>query len=1302
MAKLKFDYAAALKDGATKSEIAKHLSKRTNFDYNTAIREGITDEEIIDHLVEIPAVSRIQEDSWTDTLIKAGGQLAVSTINAFSSLRDLPVDAGVGTIYRHGTDEMKRAVEKSGLAQRFQEGREVRGLYEEKISDLQPDVEYGTPKYYASETAKTVGQYAGYTLPAIVAGVPAVGLSAMATQAGLEGYREQVKAGKSPLQGLAVGLAKGASAYLTEKIPLKIATGKGPILKKMAAMLVAEPLTEEIDAAVGLAIDKMTISPDMTWADVARTLKDTGIITVLAGPLQAGITAKVASARQKQIDKRVNNIKNIELQELDKAVKNVQARGEEVTPRDFIETAQIQAEVSPETAERTVEAAPVAMQIQEDIKAPQELLPAKTSEMLVEEAELEDQVSLEEETEIVKEEEKKKQRAFAKDKENIVRDDWRTMILKDGTEIYQEGKTKFSQWFDEMRKRYGDQVLPFERDVYNAIKGAEATKDRIRKRLQRRDVYLKRQINQTIGGLRVNRLLTMTTEQLLKLKLKAERRAAQRAFLEGARAKAEKLKAAERAKKIISTMVSNIKKASAAKMDIKYKKMIRSIVNGFDLKKRTSRTLARRESMRKFVEAEREAGRDVDIPQEQLEMLEKVSLNNISYDELRQIHDIIMKLSHQGKLKNKMLRSRDKRKLDTIKKDAVDTITEGEGLVNDPTVSTQFGDIKSKYARLKKKFSKTSKYVAMHLRPERILNMLDGWKNGPMTRNVFDPLLQSKAQEMAAIDQKEAMFKDIFGDMISQKYASEKYDIGRLRGVSKDFMLFVYANSFNRANRNHLYGSGINDQDIDNITQALTDREKGAVQDLFEYYDKVQHPELAKVWGEMKGEILGKERNYFPIMNLDKISSLNALEIELARRSAARKPGFNRGFTKARVKSTKGFNKFSFFETLYKNMENVEHYKAFAPSIKDATSVLYDSNIKAAIKQKYGDAIYEQLTQWVKDVAYGNGGKQVNDVMSTVSRFLRQNYAVSVLGFNLVTMAKQPASFIQGAGMIGPANAVGGLMEFMKRPLSLIKEVDSKSIFMKKRGMQQERELAEMARGRGAIGQLGAKKVYQKLREASMAPILAADKITTTALWYGAYQKSLAEGTSDIDAQSYANEVIRKTQPTGSDLNLAGVFRGPEYQKLYTMFKNQLNQNFNLVYELYKKFGKQDKSWGNVRKFIEGNIMYALLPSMLIGLIGRKSLPDEPEDYAKDMLNQVGGGMLFIGPLMQDYATYSPLSNIEKEVSAYKKSKKPETKLKHAVRGISHITGVPYIGIERAITRKPFGSRRRATRLYTP
>ncbi len=661
-------------------------------------------------------------------------------------------------------------------------------------------------------------------------------------------------------------------------------------------------------------------------------------------------------------------------------------------------------------------------------------------------------------------------------------------------------------------------------------------------------------------------------------------------------------------------------------LPIQYKDQIEAIKAKIDPRQQSLGTKQKIESLRVFVKRMEEEGEDINIPEYKLDLLEKTSLDELDNSELEALKESIEQLYHQGRIYNKLFTLQKNQTFEEVTKNTVSDILKGKELSEDSAFVKAIREHNKSFT--KAKLETIRNFIYANLRPELMINML----GKVPTEIIFKPLVKADTSEITEGEKHTLkLWESQKAINIPQAYI-KKVTIGKYKDITKNNALFIYANSRNEGQLAHLYASGITEEDIQDFTNFLSPDERQAVENLWEYYNSEQWPRLDEVYSKINGAHLGKEESYFPIMNLENVaeSYSKELESEMMKRFHLKQAGVTKGFTKGRVASQKAFSNFDYFGTIIKNHEQVEHYIAFAETVRDTNKILRNPDIRAAIIQKYGKEYLKILDTWLKDVAYG-GDRAINNMLDKFASFLTQNYVTSVLGYNVLSASKSLVSFLTGVDQIGPAEVTWALGKYMQHPVKLTQFVYSKSDMMKHRDFTQEKEFKNILAGREAF--LGQAKMWQKFKEWSSVPMMISDKITVIPLWYAAYKNVLDKGNILTDpnleqkAIEEADRVIRRTQPMGRALHLPETFRGGAFQRAYTLFTNQLNQNFNREYEQTSAFlDKKIKA----SEWLRTQLTLVVLSGLLIGFISRKRFPT-PKEMIYDSISQLSGGVFLIG-----------------------------------------------------------------------
>jgi hypothetical protein len=754
-----------------------------------------------------------------------------------------------------------------------------------------------------------------------------------------------------------------------------------------------------------------------------------------------------------------------------------------------------------------------------------------------------------------------------------------------------------------------------------------------------------------------------------------------------ARAKADK-----NIREHIKKRMKFIKGAVTKDMPLEFKDLIEEIKTGIQFDKvRLINILKRTKDRAKL-------GVDVQL-KEKISDLEKINPANMTVDELDEVFDVIQQLVHTGSMAGKFIKIQNQKSLSESVLEGVKTINKSN-VVDLPPIDRH---LKDQWAKKPKEVKE--KFIAEHRRPEAIFEQLDGFVQGANYNTGFKPMVKADASYLRGLEARVSELSEIY-EKIDISKASGKKEVVKGFNVrlTRDNMMFIAANARHPQNKAHLIASGVSEEMIANVIQKLTPSEVKAIDRSFQYLAELW-PELDKVYSNIKGVHLRKvKEDYFPIMNVENVGDLEAIEMNISMLNDYIATGVPQNFAKDRAPiSEKAFTRYSFFENMYRYTRQTEYYKAFAETVRDVSLYMKHPLISKSIRRNLGESIYSVLTSWLDDVARGSE-KRSHKFLDNISMGLRTNFVVSVLGANLSTVTKQHVSFVQGMGVIGEKAAMDGLIEFIFKmgPNKAIAFVNGKSTQMKNRAFSQERELQEMMRGRGVAKIFGQgflkspdfKKFRQVVREGSMVPILLADRATVTSLWIGAYKKRMSETLGNEQAsRDWADSIIRRTQPQSGLIHLPSIFKEGPFIKLLTVFRNQPNQNWNLIYDTFIEFGGNPKDQAAFFKFSRSTWYYLMFGSLLFGFVSRKRLPKSIGEIASDLVQQTVGGLVLLSDVVNKvkypWGSSGLLDGVYDDASRLFTSKRGPTKAKYLGRLIGKLKGIPgYTSIERLFIRE--------------
>jgi len=675
----------------------------------------------------------------------------------------------------------------------------------------------------------------------------------------------------------------------------------------------------------------------------------------------------------------------------------------------------------------------------------------------------------------------------------------------------------------------------------------------------------------------------------------------------------------------------------------------------------TSTTAAKQaEAERMLTDYANDPNRDVpaDI-QKAFDLLARNNIREMTNDELAQVLADIKQIKNdpEGRLKHEVAKADFDHAVDMLAVQVVPTIKKGE---KEPSVAMRqmkyFNDEEQNRLDRKSKLRNPKEFFWAQMRSENILEWMNGWSRGDFLKMTFDKIKDATEQESKLFRKDLKTFQRIHDGVEMAKGIVDptvhiKVEISDAAGNSElferditlDQAMFIYAHSQNPNSYRHLVGKfeeggkGIHPLVIEDVIDKLSQDHKDMVDEMIDYYDTVVYDRLNEAFRKQHGIDMPKENRYFPIMRLSTDRAENEVVMDMLMRNSSRGTGLEKGQTKTRVKSSAPFENMSYFETIIKSLRTSNHLSTFWVPVQEVSAVLNHPEIKNAMVERNPMAAKE-VHAWLRRNSYGRISQPGGSVAS-LAEAMRLSYVPAVLAGNIMTMMKQGTSLAMGMDVLEnrSKSMPVAIAKWMKNPRAMTREINGKSTFMADRRDSFQREFQEMAEKRflqQILGTYGAKDITKEKLDAfkqfAMEGIKSIDSVTVNLLWHARYSEVLQKGGTEKEAIDRADELIRKTQPVGGVLNLPTSFTGNAFERMYTMFMNQPNQNLQRTFEMFSRWGEEKTSRNMSKVFWR-----AALPSAIFYTMSNAGqLPiDDPEGWLKELIRQMIGGVPIYGQL---------------------------------------------------------------------
>lgn len=572
------------------------------------------------------------------------------------------------------------------------------------------------------------------------------------------------------------------------------------------------------------------------------------------------------------------------------------------------------------------------------------------------------------------------------------------------------------------------------------------------------------------------------------------------------------------------------------------------------------------------------------------------------------------------------------------------------------------------------------------LKAETFLRRLDGGKNGPAVRYIYEPINKATqkfneykeksmyrlARDVKAVYSKKQLF-DVRNDHL--------YSVGELRNVTKEQIIMLALNWGTEKNRQRaLETIQSNEVEMERAFQEyMTDKDWEFVIRTWEHINSF-YEERSKVQEELYGNPLKKEKGvtftiggreiegqYFPIVYNPKVSAkVSDFQTEdIAKTMIASNAIFGTGMgaTKSRLDVVKGKSLMLDFDVIPNAITEAINHVTMRKAVTDVNKLVGNSRFQEYIVDKFGMETYQFLRTWVRD-----NWKDEASQVSTIGRLLMtlKKRTTEAVMIGRVSVALQNALNIPVAMYrIGVGNTLKAISDAgvgfygvgMDKYNATRDFVLSQSIFMRERVQTLDKDLKQglSIEGKGLrIGDtnVGGYKVEQlasirdDINQMGFRLLTETDFALSIPVWKFAYDNKVLELQSvegvtpefvEQEAISAGDRAVRDIFGSGDTKDSAGIQRSRDaWVQLFVPFYSYANTLYNILAEGY--YGLKDqRNYGQFVRMIWGTIV---IPAL--GMMAYKAMTngddDNPEDLVKSFVEELASQSIMGVPLVRDVA----------------------------------------------------------------
>jgi len=708
----------------------------------------------------------------------------------------------------------------------------------------------------------------------------------------------------------------------------------------------------------------------------------------------------------------------------------------------------------------------------------------------------------------------------------------------------------------------------------------------------------------------------------------------------------------------LSRFNDNAVRARIGKAGGEYLNQIDALLEPNEFRNVSLKKLDKRKSLLAWVKEQQDQGELIDIPQSLLDEAKQKNFKEMTFQELKDLNEMVRQIEHLSKLQNKLLSAQFKRDYAETKREILGSLAANNDLTA-PPLDRNPGIM----AKLK---SNILKGVASHTRMEFLFKWLDGFKDlGPLWRNLFKPLADAEnAENLMQAEYIKTMrdnLKPYTQDEIAEWSTKKIYIESINENLTKAQILSIALNMGNAYNKGALMdGEHWSEAQVNDIVSNLELRDQEflnktwAMLETFWPAIAAQEKELRGLVPEKvpadpfkirskNGEVLELTGGYYPISfdekRSAKASDRNAQAIE--------QQLFGGNWTRAMTKKGHTIERVGTggqplkldLNVLMNHISSVAHDLTHRKAVIDVGRLLNDPQIRSAIEVAAGKEMYQELRPWLKYVA---NDRLVNeaDRYSAILAKARGGVTVAFLGYKFVSALIQTTGYVVTVKEIGSEYSLKAMRDvYGSFSPAKVKEqwqfAADRSPLMKFRLTNFDRDVKEFARKNALsdvmdLGHLTKLNLQmQPVKDSFLYMIGAMDLAVSLPTWMGAYAKAMdghiqnIEMGNEKDAIDYADSIVRRSQAAGGAKDLAAVQKGSQAWKLFTMFYSYMS----LLFNQYEEATKQYLSDKNKLELLR-TISLVWFSQVVVEEIFRGNMPG-PDDDMDKWAKRFGTKMLF-------------------------------------------------------------------------
>ncbi len=588
-------------------------------------------------------------------------------------------------------------------------------------------------------------------------------------------------------------------------------------------------------------------------------------------------------------------------------------------------------------------------------------------------------------------------------------------------------------------------------------------------------------------------------------------------------------------------------------------------------------------------QVEADTGEAIAIAPALLDESRRKNYRDLTLDELTGLDETVRSIAHVAKKVTQVLATGRAYEFNTM----VDTlVAQVEASI---THFKPLPIIDTALTQAEKFFAMTGGAFDTNLRPEWIIQRLDGGRSGPWHDALWNPAVdaQTRQQEL-----RELVLRPIaeFQKTLPKNWGAQQTEFVFLPGlqitVPRSFLVGAALNSGNTGNRTKLQGGGIwdgerhipqiTDAQLQEILDLLTEQEVALINTVWAAVDQLWAPlndlnkrvvglplnrveatPLSARAGELRGgywpavadsrhSVIGEKQENSEFM----VTEVFSPKFPIAATSHS--------FREARTQAVYPIQ-LNWERVLSTHIAKATTDVAYHEFVNQARRLLKSQRVKKVLQNRAGESVHRALEEWlVHQVQPVYGGYFANAHVNRLTDRLLSNTAIAALGFKVaLTAANGITAPVQALHQVTPANMLRGITRFLSNPrkqMEAVKTLSGEMRFHTDSMDQSYRMVLDSLVGNTSL--------RASIARTSMEIHRVMERWTSTSIWLGKYHQEVDRGKLPEDAVRLADKTIRTTQMSGFPKDLSSFERDPRFSLLKLFLGPMLVLQNEMRYEV--------------------------------------------------------------------------------------------------------------------------------------